>query len=52
MNLWPLIVGLVLIGAVGLYFVFTLMLGSDARRMERIVNERAEQALGPAGEVE
>jgi len=52
MNIWPVVVGLVLIGAVGLYFAFSMMLGSNARKMERVVSERAEEALMPAGEVE
>jgi type VI secretion system protein ImpK len=51
MNLWPIIVVLVLLGAVGLYFGFSMLLGGDARRMERIVDERATEALQPAGEV-
>jgi len=52
MNIWPIVVGLVLVGAVGLYFLFSLMLGARARNMERTVKERAVEALQPAGEVE
>jgi len=51
LNWWPVIVGLVLIGAVGLYFAFSVLLGSSERRMERIVDQRATEALQPAGEV-
>jgi type VI secretion system protein ImpK len=52
LNLWPVIVAIVLLVTVGLYFGYSFVLGNNAREMGEIVNDRAEEALQPAEEVE
>ncbi|MEN8148220.1 MAG: DotU family type IV/VI secretion system protein [Planctomycetota bacterium] len=45
MNMWPVLVAFILILAVGFYFGFSMLLGGKARNMERVVNDRAAEAL-------